>query len=293
MPLVSVGVPVYNGEACLRNAVEALLRQTHAELEVIISDNASTDRTEAIGRALQQGDARVRYLRQPRNLGAPANWNVVARAARGRYFKWMSASDSCNEGFLQRAVDCLERDADVVLCFARTQYIDDAGNVISLAQTDFAVSEASPSARFWRVCSELQINNAQSGLIRRDALLQTRLDRLYPHGDRVLMAELAMRGKFVLLDEPLLQRRATPAHWTALRSEEELARMFWPDGAPRRPLVHLRRLADYFGSALRAPVSLGERLRAAGHALRYAWWRQRDIAADMATLLRPAPRRAD
>jgi glycosyltransferase involved in cell wall biosynthesis len=291
MVLVSVGVPVYNGEDCLAAAVASVLAQTHADLEVIISDNASTDGTESIGRALQEHDARVRYIRQPRNLGAPANWNVVARAARGTYFKWMSASDSCHPNFLARAVDCLERQADAVLCFAATQYVDDAGRIVGRADSDFAVAETSPSERFWRVCSGLQINNAQNGLIRRSALLQTRLDRLYPHGDRVLMAELAMLGKFVLLDEPMLTRRASPAHWTALRSEAELDRMFWPAGAPRRPLVHVRRLADYFISALRSPVAVSERLKAAGHALRYAWWRQRDVVADLSTVLRPSPRR--
>lgn len=289
--LVTIGVPVYNGQAFLDGALECLVGQSHATLEIIVSDNASTDRTEAIAREWERRDSRIRYLRQARNIGAPANWNLVARAARGEYFKWMSASDLCDRGFVASALACLRERPDAVLCFSRTRYIDDAGQPLSVADTDFEVTDDAPSRRFWKVCSQLQVNNAQSGLIRTSALRRTHLDRLYPHGDRVLMAELALLGKFVMLEEPLLMRRASPEHWTALRSDEELARMFWPTGAPSRPLLNLRRLADYFFSALRSPVPVGERVKAAGHALRYAYWRQKDIAADVASVFRSQPRR--
>lgn len=287
VPLVTVGVPVHNGEATLDAALRCLAAQTLADLEIVVSDNASTDGTAAICADWARRDARVRVLRQTSNIGAPANWNEVARAARGTYFKWMSASDTCSADFLERAAACLQQRPDVVLVFGRTEYIDDAGRRIGLSETDFAVEEDRPSERFWQVCSRLQINNAQSGLIRTAALRRTRLDRLYPHGDRVLMAELALLGRFMLLDAPLLQRRASPDTWTALRPTEDLYRMFWPHGVPRRPMIHIRRLADFLFSALRSPVAPGERARAALHALRYAWWRQRDVLADLRQALHP------
>jgi glycosyltransferase involved in cell wall biosynthesis len=95
MPLVSVGLPVYNGERYLSRALDSILEQSLSDFELIISDNASSDTTEAICRDYARRDPRIRYVRQRENLGAPRNWNFVVHEARGRYFKWASASDYC------------------------------------------------------------------------------------------------------------------------------------------------------------------------------------------------------
>src|SRR5688572_28337892 len=95
-PLVSIGLPVYNGERFLSEALDSLLGQTLADFELIVSDNASTDRTAEICLAYAARDARVRYVRQQTNIGAIRNWNFVARQARGQYFKWASANDFCD-----------------------------------------------------------------------------------------------------------------------------------------------------------------------------------------------------
>jgi hypothetical protein len=281
-PLVSVGLPVYNGAAHLGGAFESLLGQTYSNLELIVSDNASTDATAALCAEWEARDGRVRLFRQTSNIGAPANWNFVARQARGEYFKWASVSDRCDPRFIEACLRPLLANDDAVLCFTRTRYIDEAARFVGESDSDFEVRAENPSERFWQVCQHLQINNQQSGLIRLSALCRTRLDRLYPHGDRVLMAELALIGKFLLVAEPLLLRRAGADHWTAQRSRDELYRMFWPYGAPRMPMVHTRRLLDYAATALRAPVPFAERLRAAAHALRYAYWRHADVKADLA-----------
>ena len=116
--------------------------------------------------------------------------------------------------------------------------------------------------------------------------MQTRLDRSYPHGDRVLMAELAMLGKFVLLPETLLLRRATPGHWTAMMSTEQLDSLFWPSAKPRRSALIIRRHLDYVRAGLTSPVRISERLRATVLALRFAYWRKSDIARDLVDSVR-------
>ena len=78
MPLISVGMPVYNGEAYLRDALDSLLSQTFRDFELIISDNASLDTTEAICREYAGSDSRIRYIRQTENLGAAANFQFVS-----------------------------------------------------------------------------------------------------------------------------------------------------------------------------------------------------------------------
>ena len=100
-PLVTVGIPVYNGERYLREAVDAILAQTFDDFELILSDNASTDSTAAICKEYAQHDPRVRYLHQPLNIGAPRNYSLLVACARGRYFKWSSASDTCEPAMLE------------------------------------------------------------------------------------------------------------------------------------------------------------------------------------------------
>jgi len=282
-PLVSIGLPVYNGERYLQLALESLLSQTFTDLELVISDNASTDSTWELCTAIERLDQRVRIHRQPRNIGAPANWNFTAQQARGRYFKWASASDLCAPHMLANCVAAMA-DETVVLAFGRTCFIDEDGSELGVFERDFPVEDARPHQRFRRVCHELSINNAQSGLIRTDALRRTGLDRMYPGGDRVLMAELAMLGKWKLLDEVLLFRRAGAQHFTAMRSSAELNQMFRPGAGGEMALVNLRRHADFIRSALRSPSALDERMRAALAALKGLYWDRRGLHEDLAGL---------
>ena len=85
-PKVSIGIPVFNGEQYIGQALDALLAQSWRDFEIIISDNASTDRTEAICREYVARDARVVYHRPPENLGAINNFNRLVALSRGEYF---------------------------------------------------------------------------------------------------------------------------------------------------------------------------------------------------------------
>ncbi|WNC86000.1 glycosyltransferase family 2 protein [Thermosynechococcus sp. QKsg1] len=88
---LSIGMPVYNGAKFIREALDSLLAQTFTDFELIISDNASTDETEAICREYAAKDKRIRYVRQAQNLGAAANFKYVLDEARGEYFMWAAA----------------------------------------------------------------------------------------------------------------------------------------------------------------------------------------------------------
>jgi hypothetical protein len=136
----------------------------------------------------------------------------------------------------------------------------------------------------------LCLNNAQYGVLRRAALMQTRLDRPYPHGDRVLMAELALLGRFRVLADALQLRRASPGHWTTMMSAEQLNSLFWPADGARQPALVMRRHLDYLRAALTTPVNAAERVRATAFALRFAYWRKADIARDLIESVRgPRP----
>jgi glycosyltransferase involved in cell wall biosynthesis len=116
-PIVSIGMPVYNGAAFIRQALDSLLSQTFIYFELIISDNASTDATETICLEYAKTDARIRYIRQPINIGIIENFRFVLNAASSEYFMWAAADDRRDPFFLKHAITVLESDPNVGLVF--------------------------------------------------------------------------------------------------------------------------------------------------------------------------------
>ena len=94
-PRVSIGLPVYNGQEFLEETLHSILNQTFNDFELIICDNASTDRTAEICRSFAKRDRRIRYYRNEINLGAAKNFNGVFFLARGEYLKWSDNDDLC------------------------------------------------------------------------------------------------------------------------------------------------------------------------------------------------------
>lgn len=112
-PVISIGMPVYNGLPHLRDAIESLLNQTFRDFELIISDNASDDGTEQLCKDFAASDSRIRYIRQPRNLGALRNFAIVREAATCTYFMWAAADDSWRPRFLERCIGEFNRSPDL------------------------------------------------------------------------------------------------------------------------------------------------------------------------------------
>lgn len=113
-PLVSIGFPVYNGEGFIAAALLSILNQTFGDFELIISNNASTDATEAICLKFAAQDSRIRYICQRSNLGAAGNFKFVLSQARGRYFMWAAGDDVRTPDFLAENVAFLETHQEYV-----------------------------------------------------------------------------------------------------------------------------------------------------------------------------------
>ena len=270
MPLVSVGIPVYNGERFVGHALESLLGQTLADIEVIISDNASTDRTAEVCRSFAERDARVRYLRQPSNIGALRNFNLLPDKARGRYFKWHPANDYCDPRMLERCVAVLEDDPAAVLCQGRTLLVDEDTGDTRLYEPDAAATAPRPSERFSAVTSLLSLNNELFGVTRLDVLKRTPLMRPYEGGDLVLTMELSLYGRIVLLPEVLFYRRMGPRTNSMGLKPEELQAFIHAEALQPRPAPAWRRRVDLLGAIWRAPVGRSEKLRIVTQAARRA-----------------------
>jgi glycosyltransferase involved in cell wall biosynthesis len=128
-PRVSLGMPVYNGEAYLEEALRSLLGQTFEDFELIISDNASTDRTRSICLDYAAHDRRIRFLRNEINVGFCRNQNRVIESSTGEYFLLTHHDDVRAPNYLERTVAVMDADPSIVVCYTKTRDIDERGNL--------------------------------------------------------------------------------------------------------------------------------------------------------------------
>jgi len=262
-PRVSIGLPIYNAERYLEEAIDSILAQTYTDFELIISDNASTDRTQEICQVYAQRDPRIRYHRNDKNLGGAPNHNLVFRLARGEYFKWAAYDDKIAPDFLLKCLAVLDKNPDVVLCMSNTDLIDEHGK--HLRHFDYKEADADfpdPTKRFRNFLLYNLSANFFYGLIRANSIAQTSLHGNFTSADLVLQAELALYGRFNVVPEYLFLRRDHPEQSTKGVWRSERARAAWFDTALVGKIVlpKWRFLRSCLQAVNRAPLSLAERL---------------------------------
>ncbi|MGA9115924.1 MAG: glycosyltransferase family 2 protein [Bacteroidota bacterium] len=276
MPKVTVGLPVYNGEQFLRQAVNSILGQTFTDLELVIFDNASADGTESICREYAARDARVRYYRNAANLGAGRNYNLTFEHAAGTYFKWAAHDDYLAPDFIRVCHDVLERNPDAALAFSRMVDVDEEGKVVaSKPKSALPRSERGGHPvrhiRFHRLMQLDYDVEEIFGLVRSDLLRRTKLFLNYSDSDRTLLAELALYGTIHEVPEVLFFHRVHPeSSVKVFPTREERMAWFDPRLAGRTVFPRHRQILEYFRVLCRVPLSAGDRLRCAAHVLDYA-----------------------
>lgn len=227
-PRVSVGLPVFNGDRYLEEAIDSILAQDYTDFELVISDNASTDRTQEICDYVQRADPRVRYERQPDNRGAAWNHNRVFELSRGEYFKWAAADDLLAPGFLRSCVAALDAEPAVVAAHPRTIQIGPHGEELGRRSLDGRTEDPRPHRRFVEMTVYHLECHPVFGLIRADVLRRTDLMGGYTSSDRVLLADLALQGPFREVEEDLFLNRDHPARSVAAYPERR-GRAVWFD----------------------------------------------------------------
>jgi glycosyltransferase involved in cell wall biosynthesis len=261
-PRVSIGLPVRDGENYLAETLDSILAQTYSDFELTISDNASTDGTEEIGRAYAARDERIRYFRNEKNLGAAENFNRVLELSAGEYFKWAAHDDLCAPEYLALCVEILDREPEVVLCYPRTRIIDGQGEFVEDYFDGFHLDSPKPNVRFRDVFRAPGLCNPVFGLMRARVLERTALIGNYAASDRVLLGELALHGQFYEVPEYLFLRRGHPQRSLAANvTDGEIAAWFDPAMRGKVLLPRWRRLLEYLRAAQRAPLSQTERIR--------------------------------
>jgi len=262
MPRVSIGLPVYNGENFLEAAVVSLLNQTYEDFELIISDNASSDRTEEICRFYASKDKRIKYFRSDTNRGGAFNYNRVHELSSGEYFKWAAHDDVVADTFLEKAVSVLDSNPAVILCLSKVKFIDEQGAILDQCDRRSRGLSIRADERFFDLVISTHINTELFGLIRASVLKRSPKGG-YAGSDRVLLGELALSGRFYQIPEYLFFHREHSQ--TASNVHLDL-RMFDSWFAPERAKKRFRfpswkLLVEHLRSIRDAPLSRRERVR--------------------------------
>jgi glycosyltransferase involved in cell wall biosynthesis len=233
MKKVAIGLPVHNGDNYLAATIDSILAQSYGDFDFLISDNASTDGTEEICQAYAQRDRRIRYTRQPKNVGAAANHNLTVRMTDSPYFKWAAHDDLLAPGFLAACVDVLDRDPTVVLASPASTLVDEVGMPLSysaelggmidrsgmcwpvMPEKNDGLMASDPTVRFEAVMLNIVMCVEIFGLMRRSALLHTALQGPFSGADKVVLAQMSLLGRFWLGQETLFFRRCHAQQFSA------------------------------------------------------------------------------
>lgn len=259
-PLVSVGLPVYNGERFLRAALDSLLAQDYPNFELTISDNASDDATEAICREYAARDVRVRYYRAEQNMGAVWNFRRALELSGGEYFMWAAFDDVRDTQYIGKCVAELERNPRAVLCCTGVRRIDEHGREVAEPPCTLSARPVGASRRE-RLLAIARANFWYDfyGLMRRRVLAQTRLPQPVWGFDVLLTLEMCLRGEVVALPEKLFSYR-----YFEHKTEAEMATTLAPVAVRRAIPVSWSNLAlEMTRSIMLAPLPLSERVKLA------------------------------
>ena len=265
-PRVSIGLPVYNGERYLSEALDSILGQTFGDFELIIADNASTDCTGEIARSYARRDPRIRYVRSRVNLGATKNFNRVFALASAPYFKWVAVDDLCAPTYLARCVELLDRTPDAVLAYTGARWIDERGDPLQIDErvpqhTDWP---SEPAERFLRLVDDFVTDRGVSGpiylygVMRSEALRRTGLLRNFIGDDCSMLSELILLGRFVGVPDRLLSIRCHrgAASWTPNLTTVQLVHFLDPriEGRLGRLVPRWRRYVQYPVTVVRSDL---------------------------------------
>jgi glycosyltransferase involved in cell wall biosynthesis len=265
VPRVSIGLPVYNGQNYLSESLDALLAQSYEDFELIISDNASTDATEEICRRYAAADPRIRYIRQPHNLGGSPNQDFVFQQARGQLFKWAAHDDLYGKDLLARCVEVLDQHPEVVLCHADMAYVDADGDIIHRYDYTMATASSSAPERF-RSLLFTDGGDDEYGVIRTDVLRKVRPCDSYHNPGRPFVAEIALHGPFYQVPELLYFRRDHPDRGDRSPTIRAVCSRMDPRRASHSSVrLYAEYVLGYVGAIRRAPLSTGDRLSCYRH----------------------------
>jgi glycosyltransferase involved in cell wall biosynthesis len=281
-PLVSIGLPVYNGGVYLEESIRSLLGQTYRNIEIVISDNASTDGSQTVCQRFASEDRRISYSRLPENVGGVANHNRVRELARGDFFMWASSDDLWQPSYVQQCVEILLARQDVVLVYSINVEINEHGTHVRDVPPGPRLDSESVFDRFVLLADMYRTIEPFYGLMRRQALLRTAPMVKHPGFDRILLAEIGLLGKLVQIPQALYCRRIHAQQsinaYPSLRSRY---RWINPDANGRFVWPYMSYGYHFMMAALRSAPGLKARLACLWHMARWCKWHRSELWGDL------------
>ena len=180
LPLVSIGIPVYNAEGTISDCIASALGQSFRNIEIIVSDNASSDRTSEICLEFQRRDSRVKYFRQEENFGILANFNFVFEKSKGEFFRWLASDDVINANSVSDSLKALAIDSKFVACTSPSWYDHEHLNLQTPIEFDLSGSQWTRIRSFF--ANPRRSHGLFYSLFKREALIK------YPHFSRDFFA---------------------------------------------------------------------------------------------------------
>ena len=235
-----LGMTLYNNERHLREATDSILGQTHGDFALLMLDDGSSDETEAIARAYERRDRRVRYRRHAERQGMVPTWKEAVEIARREhpqveYFAWVSDHDRWDPRWLARMVAELDSHPEAVLAYPQTLRIDECGHLMEKEPRVFDTAGLADQESRWRHFSWNGFGSGDMvyGLMRIRALEAAGIFRPVLNPDRLLIAELTLQGQIRQVPEPLWSRRQSNQASVARQSVSLFAgatppRFGWP-----------------------------------------------------------------
>ncbi|EIT84620.1 glycosyl transferase family protein [Fictibacillus macauensis ZFHKF-1] len=225
---ITIGLPIYNGEKYLSEALDSLLAQSYQDYIIVIYDNGSNDATEEICRAYAQQDDRISYVRHERNRGTVVNFNELVYQTTTEYFMWAACDDLWSPNYIEKCLAQLEKHPTAVMCQSDIQYMDKDGHITSVTShfmdtTDLTVMERMEEClrfRSWIIY----------GLYRTEQLKKTRILTEIYGADIVLGVEVLLLGDVVKAEEVYLSYRVQP------KTTEEYIQLFSVDEKTRETM---------------------------------------------------------
>lgn len=197
-PKVSIGMPVYNGEKYIKEAIDSLLAQTFTDFELIISDNCSEDGTEAICQHYVDKDSRVSYIRQNRNIGASENFEFVLQKSVGEFFMWAAYDDRWSTSFIDKLTRALIENNDAGLAFSnyriRNLETNEESSVI-VSPRDSKVKAFNYLMGILNMCPSMIYGLYKTSLIRGTKF------KPFDFADVNFISELGLRSRIIILDD--------------------------------------------------------------------------------------------
>ena len=204
LPLVTVGIPTYNRAKFLTQTIDSVLNQTYNNIEILISDNASTDHTQSLCEQYKNTDTRITYIRQEKNLGPTPNFLEVLRSATGRFFMWLGDDDWIDSNYIEECMNVLLKEEDVTIAAGYADYY--IGDRKLYTGTVMNFLDVSGVERVKKYFSQVRHNSVFYGVMRVAELRNVYIQNVLG-GDLLMVAAMTFLGKVKSIKATRVHRR--------------------------------------------------------------------------------------